>query len=227
MPWPCDKAVQGVFVQGDSLKAIVGIVKSDSDKTAAKKKGRERTSLSSEQSVIDRRRMEVADLMLGGASQREIAEQLGVSAATINGDIRAIRSEWVKSTKIKLDVLIAQDLRRLDMALSAIMTPVLAGNLEAIETFLKIIQSRATIIGYPGLWRVEHDEAQGRTNGRSSAPAGAGAAPPLSADTGLDMRILQGISQLSAEGRAVFIQNMMLAAGLSVPTPPVIIENVA
>ena len=40
------------------------------------------------------RRAQVAHLLLAGSPQRLIAKQIGVSAATVNSDARALREQW-------------------------------------------------------------------------------------------------------------------------------------
>lgn len=157
------------------------------------------------------RRAEVSALLVAGASQREIAEELKVAVGTINADVKALRKELARQQGQNMLDYVHIDLARLDVAISSIWNAVLAGNLDAIETLMGIIQTRAKIVGYPGLLRVLDDEARGR---KASEPGvtvnlfGAGS----SGGGGVDMKLLQSLGELPADGLALFIQNMMLSA---------------
>ena len=43
---------------------------------------------------IETRRIRVAEMLLEGRSQRQMAKALGVGLATINRDVKAVRAEW-------------------------------------------------------------------------------------------------------------------------------------
>jgi len=48
----------------------------------------------SKRAIIDNRRREVAELRLRGKTQREIAQEVGCSLGSVNGDLKALRKAW-------------------------------------------------------------------------------------------------------------------------------------
>ena len=167
----------------------------------------------------EERRMQVSELLKAGATQREMAEELGVSVGTINGDVRFIRKEWRKHTLSNMEDAIALDLARLETAVSAIWNAVLTGNLDAVEALLSIIAARAKIFGYAGIPREQYDDERGKlpTPGMTVNMYTAGVSNKSPA---FDVDLLQAITELPPEGLDVFIQNMLLAG--ATPAPVVI-----
>jgi len=64
--------------------------------------------------AADKRRPEVARLYLEGAFQTDIAEQLGVTQATISRDLARIRKEWISSATVNYNEAVAKELARID-----------------------------------------------------------------------------------------------------------------
>lgn len=62
---------------------------------------------------IKKRRRRVAELYLRGWSQREIADDIDMSVATVNRDLSAIQEQWTESALIDMDVAMARQLARL------------------------------------------------------------------------------------------------------------------
>ncbi|MDV7401087.1 hypothetical protein RZS08_57245, partial [Arthrospira platensis SPKY1] len=86
-----------------------------------------------------------------------------VALGTVNADVKALRKEWARQQGANMTDYIHVDLARLDVAISSIWNAVLTGNLDAIETLVGIVQTRAKIVGYPGVLREMYDEQQGKT----------------------------------------------------------------
>lgn len=63
---------------------------------------------------IEERRAEVARLSLAGFSQRQIADTLEVSQATICLDLQEVRKQWKESAISDYGEQVAQELQRLD-----------------------------------------------------------------------------------------------------------------
>lgn len=62
---------------------------------------------------IAERRRRVAELYLRGWSQRLIAEDVGMSVATVNRDLNHIQEEWRESALVDMDERMAQELATL------------------------------------------------------------------------------------------------------------------
>ena len=63
---------------------------------------------------IARDRRRITDLYLQGHIQYDIAEQLGISQATVSRDLKAIQKEWQQSTLVDLHEAKAKELARID-----------------------------------------------------------------------------------------------------------------
>ena len=61
-----------------------------------------------EKAKIEHRRMQVSDLYLKDWTQVAIAQKLGVSQATVSGDIKAIRKEWKKRRVDNLETMVLE-----------------------------------------------------------------------------------------------------------------------
>lgn len=159
---------------------------------------------------IESRRLQVADLLLAGANQREIATALHVSLGTINSDVKAIRTEWRKETKYKFDDLMVHDLRRVEAAISAIWNAVMNGSPEAVRMFLALLERKARMVGYDGLWRAELDHSEGR---EASAAGQGNSLPPGT------IGLLGSMAQMNADEMGIFLNNLLISRS------PIIIEN--
>lgn len=95
------------------------------------------------------RRTAVAMLVASGASQREIARQLGVSVGTINKDMKALRAEWAAQRGDAM-TFFDETLARLRMMLGAVWSSVMLGDLDSITSALKIIDMMMRLYGFSG-----------------------------------------------------------------------------
>jgi len=66
-----------------------------------------------EKAKIEHRRMRVAELYLKGWTQVAIARELGVSQATVSGDIKANRKEWRTQRLDNMEELALEEQKRL------------------------------------------------------------------------------------------------------------------
>jgi len=98
--------------------------------------------------AMEKRRIEVAKLVDGSATQREIADKLGISVGTVNNDIRALRKLWREQQVENVNGIMAEDLHRVSAAMKAIWPMVEAGSLKAIDRLIRLIAQRAAILGY-------------------------------------------------------------------------------
>lgn len=174
-------------------------------------------SKTSDADAREQRRLQVSALLVAGASQREIAEELGVSVGTINTDVKALRREWGRQQGTNMADYVHLDLVRLDVAISSIWNAVLAGSLDAIETLIGLIQTRAKIIGYPGVLRELYDEERGKQPlpGVTVNMFGGGANSAKLPE--MDVKLIQSLSELPPEGLQVYLQNMLVATQRQAP----------
>jgi DNA-binding CsgD family transcriptional regulator len=63
---------------------------------------------------LEARRKRVADLYLQGMAQFQIAEELGVSQASVSNDLTAIRAEWLALAVIDYSDGVAKELAKID-----------------------------------------------------------------------------------------------------------------
>ncbi len=93
------------------------------------------------------RRQKVLDMRLLGASLRRIADKIGVSHETVRNDLQKALEELSETERAKAEHLRGLELQRLDVALNAIGSKVLEGDLGAIDRWLKISERRARLLG--------------------------------------------------------------------------------
>ncbi len=98
--------------------------------------------------AIQKRRAQVADLRMGGGKQSEIAAILKVSIGTVNGDLKALRAEWRKTSLEDTEAIIALDLERTERMISSLWVQALAGNVSAIREVRELIRLRANVLGW-------------------------------------------------------------------------------
>lgn len=96
---------------------------------------------------IDIRRGQVSALLLERKTEQQIADRLGVSRATIIRDVAAVRAEWRERRFTQTDEWMAEELARLDAALTAIWPKVVAGDNWSIDRMLGIMERRAKYLG--------------------------------------------------------------------------------
>lgn len=79
------------------------------------KRGKPKTSAKAQQrTAIARRRARVAQLSLAYVPQQAIAIELGVSAATISNDLKAVRADWLADAKTDVQTALVREIESLD-----------------------------------------------------------------------------------------------------------------
>lgn len=99
------------------------------------------------QAEIEVRRKKVAANLTAGLNYRDMAEALGVSLATVAGDVKVIIERWQDEQASTIGQWVQLESHRLDRALNAIWDKVQAGDLGAIDRALKIMERRARLLG--------------------------------------------------------------------------------
>ncbi len=108
---------------------------------------------------IEERRVFVAAQVRGGVSYRVIADKLGVSVGTIASDYKAILKEWRQQYAQKANDRIMLVLARLDKLLVGVWDKAAAGDLEAIDAALKIMDRQIRVMGLSNVPEVHVDSA--------------------------------------------------------------------
>jgi prolyl-tRNA synthetase len=93
------------------------------------------------------RRVKALALRKMRKSYREIGKALGVSYKTVERDVKAALADLTKASESEAEDLRALELASLDAAAAAIAKMVLAGNLAAIDRWLKLSESRRKLLG--------------------------------------------------------------------------------
>lgn len=100
-----------------------------------------------QEDAIELRRSIVADLMLNGWSAPKIAKHVGVVHQTIYTDIKAIRDQWAKNQTHSYDEWVQAELEALTDMEAKIAHRIDTGDLQAVQTRLKIQERRAKYLG--------------------------------------------------------------------------------
>lgn len=97
--------------------------------------------------ILEARRERVAYFMLLGFSEVKMAEELGVSPATIHYDVDAVRQQWQEKTLDNVAQAAMLDVARIDFIITGLLPQALTQP-KAAEQALKAIELRAKILGY-------------------------------------------------------------------------------
>lgn len=92
----------------------------------------------------------VANYMLAGMPQNQIAERLAVSPATITRDAAMIREAWSEVATEPIEVMRAQDLARIDRMIQALWPDILKGGKDArlsIDRIERLLARKAAMFG--------------------------------------------------------------------------------
>lgn len=103
-----------------------------------------------EQDAIAQRRKQVAYYRMMHFPQREIAKRVGVSVATVNRDLQAVREEWMERRNAAYGSWVAEEIAKLD-ALEKVWLP-RALSRESLDTgtvreVMRIMDRRAKLLG--------------------------------------------------------------------------------
>lgn len=103
----------------------------------------------------EERRSNVAQLLKGRMSYRQIASALGVSLGTVSSDVKVIEQRWVEEQLSHIKKHKARDLAIIDDAVRGLTTKVRAGDPAAVDKLLKCIERRAAMLGYDAPKRLD------------------------------------------------------------------------
>ena len=101
----------------------------------------------SKQAERERRRQQVAAMLLAHRSQRQIAQALGVHQATVSRDVQAVRREWQERRLQDIHAWVAEETAKLDHVERALVPRVLDGELPAVDRLLNVMRQRAQLLG--------------------------------------------------------------------------------
>lgn len=89
----------------------------------------------------------VAELTLLGFSPGRIAERLGVSEGTVKKDLEKVRMRWQQNRNKSYSQFIEEELATQTMLLQALEDGIRLGSWKHVETALKILDRKASVIG--------------------------------------------------------------------------------
>lgn len=89
----------------------------------------------------------VAELTLLGFSPEKIAERLGVSVGTVKKDLEKIRIRWQSNRQKSYSQFIEEELATQQFLLQSLEEGIRLGSWKHIETALKILDRKASVIG--------------------------------------------------------------------------------
>lgn len=93
------------------------------------------------------RRVKALELRKARASYRAIGRALGISEAQAFRDVKSALAQIAKVTEVKAGELRTLELEALDMAAVAIISLVRAGDVQAIDRWIKLSESRRKLLG--------------------------------------------------------------------------------
>ena len=98
--------------------------------------------------AILKRRMEVAELLVMGLMEWQVAEKLGVPKGTITSDAKIIRDEWRYRQQYAADINRGEHVAKLDTIMQTLWPRIFKGDDHAVNTALRTLDQRARIMGY-------------------------------------------------------------------------------
>lgn len=89
----------------------------------------------------------VAEMTLLGFHPSKIAERLGVSEGTIKKDLETVRIRWQQNRQKSYSQFIEEELASQQMLMRALEDGISMGSWKHVETALKILDRKASVIG--------------------------------------------------------------------------------
>jgi hypothetical protein len=93
------------------------------------------------------RGVRVAEGLLRHETYRSMAQRLGVSAATVTEDVKAVRAEWHKRAADDYEAWLAEEIAKLDSLEQAMLPQALTGQTRAVHAVLGVMTRRAKLLG--------------------------------------------------------------------------------
>jgi len=107
--------------------------------------------------VAEERRVKVLEMRVAGHSLREIAGETGTSLTTAYNDIRKVFARIKDEANETAEDEIRLDRIRLDRATKAVWLRVVGGDLAAIDSYVKLRDARARLLGLDAPKRLSHE----------------------------------------------------------------------
>jgi hypothetical protein len=117
------------------------------------KRGRRTPRLAANELIVERRRVQVTTLRVGGYSIREIAAAIKCSLATVHSDLEAVLLRTYDESEDRMRRERELSLLRLDVGTKGLWPKVKRGDAEAIRALVRLEERRAKLEG--------HDAQQG------------------------------------------------------------------
>lgn len=123
------------------------------------------TRYASKRLEIIERRKQVATLLLNRTPQRDIAKALNVSAATVSGDVTAVKKEWMQESQAAIEGHIAHELAAMNADERMLRGRLIAtndtdGKLRVYDRILKLMEQRRKLLGLDAPLRLELARAE-------------------------------------------------------------------
>lgn len=130
-----------------TVDALAQALAARADDSAQGERG---ASISNALLVVENRRADVLALILAGVDRREIARRMGVSVAQVDEDYRTGLQEARQRRMALSDVLLDDQLLRLDRVAQAMEGPMAGGDPKAAAQVLEALDQRARLLNlYP------------------------------------------------------------------------------
>lgn len=97
----------------------------------------------------------VAELTLLGFSPEKIAERLGVTVGVIKTDLEQVRIRWQQNRQKSYSQFIEEELATQQLLLSSLHEGIKSGSWKHIETAIKVLDRKASVIGLNHADRME------------------------------------------------------------------------
>lgn len=94
-----------------------------------------------------RRLIDVAEMMLMGKTQHQIALVLKISESTASRDVRTVREKWAMEAQDTVAELVAKESQRLEFVIERLMPKVAGGMYGAIDRLLRVIELKMKLYG--------------------------------------------------------------------------------
>lgn len=93
------------------------------------------------------RLVKVAEMLLMGSTQTQIAIHFKLSNATIHNDVKLVKERWREEAISKIDDFVNVESARLDLIINAIMPKARAGKLLVIDRLCRLIELKMKLYG--------------------------------------------------------------------------------
>ncbi len=93
------------------------------------------------------RLIKVADMLLLGNTQTEIAVHFKLSNATIHNDVKEVKKRWLAESRDTIAEFVATEGGRIDLIIKGLMVKAKTGKLQVIDRLCKLIELKMKLYG--------------------------------------------------------------------------------